>query len=422
MAWGLLKKRFDYPRAIKKRHNECPFAMPKVEKESAMAIRELIDYTSKHLRVLNSMGLPTDSWDELIIHMVESSLDDTTLRAWELKGGTADAKLETLTDFLVERCKTIERLEARNREKGATRRLESGKPKAKAQEKTTALANVTTAGKCYLCQGNHFLYHCENFLGLTADDRLKEVRRLKLCINCLRNDHFVKICKMGTCRECSGKHNTLCHLPKTDKDPQNDEVGNEQADQVTSEKPSSIVVVHHTAQGSTRKHVLMATAVVNATHPNGSIIPLRTLLDSASEAHFITHSACNRLGVKRERASETITGISEIENVVNQVCEIVIRSRHSNVRANIRSFIVPRITKMLPCVEMNRDTFKIPPNIKLADAEFYKRGSVDMLIGAEFFFDWLESGRIELGDNGPVLQNTKLGWIIAGSVANTAFR
>lgn len=155
----------------------------------------------------------------------------------------------------------------------------------------------------------------------------------------------------------------------------------------------------------------MTTAVVNAIHSNGSIVPLRILLDSASEAHFITHSACNRLGVRRNRTSE-ITGLSEIENIVSQCCEVVIQSRHSNVCVTIRSLIVPKITKRLPAVpavELDYDTFKIPSNIKLADPEFYKRGSIDMLIGAEFFFDWLESGRIERGDNLPILQNTKLG-------------
>lgn len=74
---------------------------------------------------------------------------------------------------------------------------------------------------------------------------------------------------------------------------------------------------------------------------------------------------------------------------------------------------------MLPAVEIDHNAFKIPSNIKLADPEFHKRGSIDMLIGAEFFFDWLEAGRIKLGDNLPILQSTKFGWIIAGSFART---
>jgi len=48
-----------------------------------------------------------------------------------------------------------------------------------------------------------------------------------------------------------------------------------------------------------RVHGHCHSSLINATHPN-SIISLYILLDSASEAHFITHAACNRLGVKRD--------------------------------------------------------------------------------------------------------------------------
>lgn len=54
--------------------------MPKVEKESASAIRGLVDYTLKHLRVLKSLNLTTDSWSKLIVHMIEAKLDDHIAR------------------------------------------------------------------------------------------------------------------------------------------------------------------------------------------------------------------------------------------------------------------------------------------------------------------------------------------------------
>lgn len=41
-----------------------------------------------------------------------------------------------------------------------------------------------------------------------------------------------------------------------------------------------------------------------------------------------------------------------------------------------------------------------------------------MLIGAEYFWELLESDRIELGPNLPTLTNTKLGWIAGGVIAS----
>jgi len=403
VAWDLLKRRFDDPRAIKKKHIQCLFSMPKVEKESATAIRGLLNYTLKHLRVLKSLKLPTDSWSELIIHMIEAKLDSVTLRAWEQSPSAPDATLTDFIEFLERRCQTLERLEARTKEKDVMRKAESDKPRAKVnREKTAALTNATEGGKCYLCSGDHALYRCERFLALQVNDRIKEVKRMRLCMNCLRKDHLARTCKMGSCRECSEKHNTLCRRPITDVNIPERVNGSEQDD-----KMSSSLATHYVARDPNKKRILMATALINVRHPNGSIVPLRVLLDNASEAHFITYAACNRIGVKRDRASERITGINGIENAVSQCCDVVIRARHSDASSVIRSFVVSRITKRLPSVELDRSSVPIPSNIILADPEFYKQGSIDMLIGAEFFFDWLEPGKIEMGDDLPIMQNTK---------------
>ena len=130
---------------------------------------------------------------------------------------------------------------------------------------------------------------------MQVDDRVKKVRRFNLCMNCLRNDYFVRICKMGTYRKCSGRYNSLCHRPKvegqTDEKPLLDKSVSEQTDRTTSDKVNNKVIVHHAVKALTRGHTLMAT--VNAEHSNGLLIPLHIILDNASEAHFITHTARN---------------------------------------------------------------------------------------------------------------------------------
>ena len=106
----------------------------------------------------------------------------------------ADATLDKLTDFLQSRCQILERIEARSKQKDVTSKSESEKQQIKphGKEKTTPLATSEEAGKCFLCQGEPFLYHCEKFLALPLDVRFKEVQRFKLCINSLRNDHLTQ--------------------------------------------------------------------------------------------------------------------------------------------------------------------------------------------------------------------------------------
>lgn len=74
------------------------------------------------------------------------------------------------------------------------------------------------------------------------------------------------------------------------------------------------MAVHHASNRPKRQHVFMATAIVDAARFNGSNATIRILLDSASDANFVTQSACNKLGVKRDRTSEIVTSLNEMES------------------------------------------------------------------------------------------------------------
>lgn len=110
VAWELLKKRYEDERAIRKRHVQCLFELPRVHREAAGAIRDLVDHVQKHLRVLNAMKLPTDSWGELIIYLIETKLDVATKRRWEEYAETKeDLTANDMIEFLQRRCQIWER-------------------------------------------------------------------------------------------------------------------------------------------------------------------------------------------------------------------------------------------------------------------------------------------------------------------------
>lgn len=419
VAWDLLKKRYDDPKSIKKKHIHCLFEMPKVERESASAIRELVDHTLKHLRVLKAMQVPTDAWNELILYMIEVKLDNTTRREWERQAETDDSpSVEKITDFLQKRCQILERLQAGTKPKENTNKNMSIKSDKEAQSESVSRkpynkqskstsSNVTScateqttenkSGKCYLYSGPHFIYFCPKFLGLSIDERISEARRLRLCLNCLRNDHFVKTCKMGSCRECSGRHNTLCHLPRD-----NDQTSkSKSATPTTPNEPSKIEASSNNATTMHQsinklKRVLMSTALVNATHANRTPISIRVLLDSASEANFITAATCNKLRIHAGKFNEPIIGLNGMKSQVTQDCHVVITSRHSNLRINVHCLVIPRITNDLPSVKFDSSKLQIPSTVKLADPFYHDPSKIEMLIGAEFFHSLLETGKIQL--------------------------
>lgn len=61
--------------------------------------------------------------------------------------------------------------------------------------------------------------------------------------------------------------------------------------------------------------------------------------------------------------------------------------------------------------------FLFPKDIKLADEQFNKPKGIDVLLGANIFYDLLKTGQIKLSKNMPVLQETVFGWIISGNLS-----
>ncbi|XP_054745968.1 uncharacterized protein LOC129250364 [Anastrepha obliqua] len=82
--------------------------------------------------------------------------------------------------------------------------------------------------------------------------------------------------------------------------------------------------------------------------------------------------------------------------------------------ATIDALIIPSITSCQPSRRIDQATISIPDTISIADPTFNIPGQIDILIGAGLFFEILSKGQIRL--NGPVIQNTKFGWVVAGAI------
>jgi hypothetical protein len=83
IAIALLKERYDDQRLIIKNHIRALFDLPNVTKDSPASLRQLIDKVDLHLKVLKTLDAPTETWDLLIIHLIELKLDAFTMREWK---------------------------------------------------------------------------------------------------------------------------------------------------------------------------------------------------------------------------------------------------------------------------------------------------------------------------------------------------
>jgi hypothetical protein len=72
------------------------------------------------------------------------------------------------------------------------------------------------------------------------------------------------------------------------------------------------------------------------------------------------------------------------------------------------------ITGTTPSTKLDTSSWKIPKDIKFADEQFDQPGSIDLLVGADLFYEILRLGKRTRPDNFPVLQDTVLCWTLSG--------
>ena len=137
-------------------------------------------------------------------------------------------------------------------------------------------------------------------------------------------------------------------------------------------------------------------------------------MDSASQSHFITKRCVQRLRLSRTQTHISVQGISNVNTATHHSVSIHLRSRHVNWHTTLDCAILPNITGITPSTKLDTSTWKIPNDIKLADEQFNQPGGIDLLIGADLFYDVLRSGRRTRPGNYPVLQETVLGWTLSG--------
>ena len=91
-----------------------------------------------------------------------------------------------------------------------------------------------------------------------------------------------------------------------------------------------------------------------------------------------------------------------------------LRSRHTERHNKLDCAIFSNITSNIPSTKLDTSTWKITTDIKLTDEQFDQPGGIDLLIGADVFYEILQSGRPTHPGYYPALQVTVLGWTHSG--------
>lgn len=468
VAWTLLRDRYENKKFIIKNHMKALFDLPVINKESFSSLRSFVDTFQKHYRALKNLNEPVELWSTILIHLLLTKLDLNTKREWEIKTKTeVSPQITSFITFLTDRCQILEStmtMDTKSNSVNQQYQPSSGNKKYNNRpqySQSNISTNSTFALCCIYCKKDHNIYYCADFQKLSASDRLNTIRKLKACVNCLRLGHTSYDCRGKPCRICRNKHNSLLHLGGNSQRIFNNNSNNIRSQQNISAQEN---ISDATARGSSTAgnasaqsrsshskeradvadvqqivscaqnmsnsnntnfagfisspFVILSTALVNILNKEGKYVTCRALLDGGSQSNFVSKEMFETLNIDPLNVKIRVVGINGYASNICNAIKTKINSRFSNDCFDLQFLVTDKITTDTPQFSFNTTNFNLPNNINLSDPHFNESRKVDLLLGAGIFYNLLLQGQISLGKNLPLLQNTRLGWIVAGSVGS----
>ncbi|KAJ8975730.1 hypothetical protein NQ317_004194 [Molorchus minor] len=437
IAYSSLKSRYDDTRLIATSHwheIENSKSIPPND-NNAQLLRSLLNTFVENIAALENLGYPVKHWDFILFNMLISRLDNTLATRFELDCNTlliqdGSRPYQILVDYLNKQCQALDTVNFSKVKRVKTPATAPQQVYSTMRPSSSVLLN-TRADKnkqcCSLCKNSHLIYSCPQFLTKTPQERFSLVKTNRWCINCLGFRHNTLNCSStSTCRKCQRKHHTLLHFENNvseaadaNASPVQQNTNNLLPQDHVSDPCSSAQ-----AQISTLTNVvpvknttiLLSTVQIDVQDTYGNFQRVRALLDSASQANFITNKCCNRLGLTRTPLSLSIRGLGQMSSTATHGVSCKVKSREQTQTFTLEFAVVPQICSNMPSINISLDNFTQFSHLNLADPDFNISGPIDMLLGADLFGFILKDGSQIQSLAEPAALNTIFGYVIMGRV------
>lgn len=428
-AWSKLIARYDKKRHILTAYIKAFVKQPTVSLASASQLRQLTDTSDEIIRGIAALGDEANGRDPWLIFCLLNKTDTDTRKAWAEH--ISDKEFPTLEEFLTflgKRCDALEAIEP------ATKRTTSVKT-------TIRSHHSDISSKCPECLQQHPLFKCPSFKALDIQARRNLVNKHAVCFNCLGPGHQAQRCKSKfSCHFCKQRHHSTLHLTQQSNQVTSHFLHTEPVTCTTS--PASTLDPHTPAFiqdsipagtqqpiGNSQIHTLttfksnhnrlslLPTALVRVQDVTGKYQPCRMLIDSGSQASFISEECIQRLGLKRQYAKIAVHGIGSAKsaNTKGKVTLLMSSRFDLTQQIQIQAYIITKLTSSQPQVEFNIEEWTHLKDYPIADPSFNQPNKIDILLGAEHFIQILKPGQYISTSDQLAMQNTIFGYIVAGS-------
>lgn len=445
VAWDILTHRYNNPQVLFTTHIETFLNQPSVSKQCSHEIKRLYDITTECIHAIHNLGVDTNTWDPLLVHLLTKKLDSETYSDYkEARKSPRDlASLEEFMSFLENKFIALEPMHKRDRDHSTAKPVSYGsnqrpprpapaynrpshhfayspsniKPHFKGYQ-----AAIISIPKCPLCNSDHELYKCSKFNNMPAEARWKSVTKLQLCKNCLFK-HATETCTSSKrCKECNNDHHTLLHDARgTGSTPVTDVPSNESRsksaitptpkDRPLNNKP---YVANHASAND--EEVLLATVLLKIKAVDGNYVTFRALLDQGSQITLISENAAQLLGLPRRKFSASVSGVGMSPKQSKSLVTLECQSIYGDYNFNTEASVIPRVISDLPNTSFAKRHWPHLQHMELADPDYNVSKPIDILLDACVYSDVIMNGLVKGEHNAPIAQQTKLGWILSGNV------
>ena len=424
VAVELLKKRYAKPNMIQRAHmNELISLQPVFSEKNVIKLRQFHDEIETHFRGLEAIGVKKSSYSSFIVPILLDKLPES-LRISMIRTQEKDQmewKLDDLISALESEVSIREShvplvLSSRNARNEAEGFGIGARPKTSG--KGTANTLLTNGKKrCVFClDEEHLAENCSKIMD--AGKRKAILRKFAKCFVCLNSGHRAIDCRSRiNCSECKGRHHVSICLKVPNQSPLGEPITKEAQTSLSTPplKPQANSCVGNVQCGTEK--VALQTALARVDGKLGSKV--RVLFDTGSHKSFITNKAVNSLGlrpVKQETLGIKVFGKTEVDVEVKDVVELSLTSLSGGKSVRIQCYTIDDIAN-IECVNMSevKQTYQHLKTVYFSDFCGSQRElQVDVLIGANFLWQFQEGESIRGGPEEPVAVKTTLGWTLSG--------
>ncbi|GFX13814.1 probable RNA-directed DNA polymerase from transposon X-element [Trichonephila clavipes] len=267
------------------------------------------------------------------------------------------------------------------------------------RERNSSNVFVTeTKTNCVLCKGNNFhpLSKCYQFKKLSVEDKVEVVKRNNLCFRCFL-PHRLKECRSEKNCFCLRHHNSLIHFSR-DKTRNSTPTSNLNLDAPTFvpgqiegsvEANSQSQFVATGFEKGRLKNVFLSTVRALVKNKYFQWVEVRCLLDVGSQSCLCTRACAEKLQLKMEKINTVVSCVNDASMIVKNCVKTSVANKAKTFESELILLVVNKITDLIPNKVIDVDV-NVSEFVPLADDKFNIPDRIDMLLGAEIFYELLK--------------------------------